>query len=77
MVVQVDTIITPSVADLPVIDGVVEKASEVIAIHPYMPMSNRLVIINDFVLANPEVSFVVGTSVTLPEDQKVLQSYYI
>lgn len=59
--------ISPLDANLIVVVEAVEKDAEVIAIHPYMPMSNRLVTTNDFVLADFEVDFVVG--ITLRELQ--------
>lgn len=59
--------ISPLDANLIVVVEAVEKDAEVIAIHPCMPMSNRLVTTNDFVLADFEVDFVVG--ITLRELQ--------
>lgn len=71
VVAQVGTSASPHVADFHGLDQqtFVEKD---MAIHPYMPMSTKLVIVNDFVLADPEVGFAVGISVVLPEDQKIL-----
>lgn len=76
VVTQVGTSTSPLIADLHGLDQqtFAEKEAEVEAIHPYMLMSNKLVTVNDFVLVGPDVGFVVGTSVDLLENQKVLQS---
>ena len=76
VVAQVGSSASPSTADFAAMINqvVAEQKPKIITIHPYMPMSNRLVTAKDYIFAYPEVSFVVGTSVAFPEDQKILQS---
>lgn len=72
VVAQVSTYVSPPVVDLHELyqQAFAKNEAKVVSIHPYMPMSNRLVTVNDSILADPE-HFDVGITMALPEDQKV------
>lgn len=74
IIAQVSIFTFPLIFDLPELgrQGSVEEEAKVVALHPYMHMSDRLVTVRDYILAEPEVSFVVGTNLALLEDHKAL-----